>query len=601
MQMQFLHPILGLATLAGGVSLIVLMYLLKQKYKEKQIPSLFLWDKVFVQTKAMQPWQKLKKSLLLFLQLAAAALLALAISGPFVASDMQSQNYVLALDCSLSMQATDESPTRFAAAKKDIQRMVEQAAPTASFSLVILTDQPYLAVSDGEKSRLLRLLEEAQPTAGSVDWEKASQIMTAECEKLDAQAALYTDQYGNLEALSPIEEVYGMSAENSAVTMLSHRIQDDGLYVMTQVHHFGENNVEKQVTLYTDGVAFDTQTVQLTANADTSVVFQAVPQEAKTLEVRLSPEDVLPLDDARYEGLAVSDTQKVLLVGAGNVFLEKALALQPKVQVYTTQSAEAQELSGYGLYIFDGVMPDTLPTDGHILFLQPSQEQSLIQVGETRTFSDTVRGVDDTLLENTGGISFALQEGTPLSADWGQTFLRAEGQTLGLYGEYNGQKIAALGFDLHKSDFPLQAGFPILLYDLIEWYFPENAAGLSQAEAGQTVSFDLQPSTQQAVVQTAAGTEIAIAPPFPAQVLTDTKTAGLYLLRETDVVGAVRETPFGVNPKTLEESDLREQGEAGTQAQEVKTIRAGRSIAGLALLLLLVVLLIEWRVNCREV
>ena len=601
MQMQFLHPILGLATLAGGVSLIVLMYLLKQKYKEKQIPSLFLWDKVFVQTKAMQPWQKLKKSLLLFLQLAAAALLALAISGPFVASDMQSQNYVLALDCSLSMQATDESPTRFAAAKKDIQRMVEQAAPTASFSLVILTDQPYLAVSDGEKSRLLRLLEEAQPTAGSVDWEKASQIMTAECEKLDAQAALYTDQYGNLEALSPIEEVYGMSAENSAVTMLSHRIQDDGLYVMTQVHHFGENNVEKQVTLYTDGVAFDTQTVQLSANADTSVVFQAVPQEAKTLEVRLSPEDVLPLDDARYEGLAVSDTQKVLLVGTGNVFLEKALALQPKVQVYTTQSAEEQELSGYGLYIFDGVMPDTLPTDGHILFLQPSQEQSLIQVGETRTFSDTVRGVDDTLLENTGGISFALQEGTPLFADWGQTFLRAEGQTLGLYGEYNGQKIAALGFDLHKSDFPLQAGFPILLYDLIEWYFPENAAGLSQAEAGQTVSFDLQPSTQQAVVQTAAGTEIAIAPPFPAQVLTDTKTAGLYLLRETDASGAVRETPFGVNPKTLEESDLREQGEAGTQAQEVKTIRAGRSIAGLALLLFLVVLLIEWRVNCREV
>ena len=601
MQMQFLHPILGLATLAGGVSLIVLMYLLKQKYKEKQIPSLFLWDKVFVQTKAMQPWQKLKKSLLLFLQLAAAALLALAISGPFVASDMQSQNYVLALDCSLSMQATDESPTRFAAAKKDIQRMVEQAAPTASFSLVILTDQPYLAVSDGEKSRLLRLLDEAQPTAGSVDWEKASQIMTAECEKLDAQAALYTDQYGNLEALSPIEEVYGMSAENSAVTMLSHRIQDDGLYVMTQVHHFGENNVEKQVTLYTDGVAFDTQTVQLTANADTSVVFQAVPQEAKTLEVRLSPKDVLPLDDARYEGLAVSDTQKVLLVGAGNVFLEKALALQPKVQVYTTQSAEEQELSGYGLYIFDGVMPDTLPTDGHILFLQPSQEQSLIQVGETRTFSDTVRGVDDTLLENTGGISFALQEGTPLSADWGQTFLRAEGQTLGLYGEYNGQKIAALGFDLHKSDFPLQAGFPILSYDLIEWYLPENAAGLSQAEAGQTVSFDLQPSTQQAVVQTAAGTEIAIAPPFPAQVLTDTKTAGLYLLRETDATGAVRETPFGVNPKTLEESDLREQGEAGTQTQEVKTIRAGRSIAGLALLLLLVVLLIEWRVNCREV
>ena len=64
--MHFAQPLLGgLALLA--VPIILLMYLLKQKYKEKQVPSLYLWEKVLTQTKAQEPWQKLRKNLLMFL------------------------------------------------------------------------------------------------------------------------------------------------------------------------------------------------------------------------------------------------------------------------------------------------------------------------------------------------------------------------------------------------------------------------------------------------------------------------------------------------------------------------------------------------------
>lgn len=51
--MHFAQPLLGgLALLA--VPIILLMYLLKQKYKEKQVPSLYLWEKVLTQTKAQE-------------------------------------------------------------------------------------------------------------------------------------------------------------------------------------------------------------------------------------------------------------------------------------------------------------------------------------------------------------------------------------------------------------------------------------------------------------------------------------------------------------------------------------------------------------------
>ena len=156
--MHFAQPLLGgLALLA--VPIILLMYLLKQKYKEKQVPSLYLWEKVLTQTKAQEPWQKLRKNLLMFLQIAATVLLALALSGPYLMGKIQVRDYIIGLDCSLSMQATDVEKSRFDAAKADLMELLENTAPGSRFSLVMLTDTPTLAVSGGEKDVVLRMVE----------------------------------------------------------------------------------------------------------------------------------------------------------------------------------------------------------------------------------------------------------------------------------------------------------------------------------------------------------------------------------------------------------------------------------------------------------
>lgn len=597
--MQFAQPLLGLLALLA-VPAILLMYLLKQKYKEKQVPSLYLWEKVLTLTKAQEPWQKLRKNLLLFLQIAAALLLALALSGPYLMGKMQGRDYILALDCSLSMQATDVEKSRFAAAKEDLIDLVENAAPGAQFSLVMLTDTPTLAVSGGEKDVVLRMAENASPTAGGVNWEEAKSLLSAEQEALGGEIVVYTDGYGNLGTLAATEQVYAGEGENTAVTLLSHTAQEDGLYVMARLHHYGTSDQEKTVTLYADGAAFDTKTVTAAAGADTDVVFRGVPAETKTLEVRISPDDVLAADNSRFAGLAAAEQQKVLLVSQGNLFLEKALSLSDRVELYQTDSPQ-ENLSGYSLYVFDGGLPENMPTDGHWLLIDPPSGNGVVEVGTERNFTEDVHGVSGSGLENSGNISFALAKGTPFSASWGTAFLQAEGQNLGLYGETNGRKVAALGFDLHDSDFPLQTQFPILLYRLLEWYFPANGSGVSQVTAGEQVSLSLLPTTETAAVVTAAGKEVSIAPPFPPRTLTETAEPGLYTLRETDASNNVTETPFGVNAKTEGESDLSLRGEKAEQTKSTtKEIQGSRSILKWVLLLLLAVLLIEWRVNCRE-
>ena len=594
--MGLLQP-LGLLALLS-VPVIVLMYLWKQKYQQKQVPSLFLWEKVLTQTKSQQPWQKLKKNKLMLLQITAAVLLSFALAAPFVAGNMQVQDAVLALDCSLSMQTTDGKQSRFDLAKKDMMAWVEQSADHSSFSLVMLTDTPFVAVSGGQdKQTVLKLLEKAQPTAGGVDWESAKTLLAAEQDALGGDILLYTDDYGNLGTMQAVEQIYNQQEQNTAVTLLSHTLQADGGYVLARLHWYGTGEIQKTVTLFADGAVYDTKTVMLNAEQDADVVFEGVPEQTKMLEVRISPQDALPIDDVRYLGVGKAQTQKVLLVTKGNVFLEKALSLLEQVDFYKTEETQT---SGYGLYIFDGVMPEVLPTDGHLLFINPPKND-LFAVGAEQNFSQMVRGADGTGLENVKDISFALQKGTPLSANWGKALLQAEGKSLGLFGEANGRKIAALGFDLHNSDFPLQTTFPVMWYRLMEWYFPEQTAGVSQSAAGQAVSFALKPDTQKAVVEIAEGKEIAILPPIPARTLTETSQTGWYLLKETDAKGNTTTTPFGVNAQTVGESDLRVTKEAASQtAAKNKTIHAGKPITIWLLLLLLGVILTEWWVNCRE-
>lgn len=599
--MQFSHLIGGVLAMLA-VPLILLMYLWKQKYQQRQVPSLFLWEKVLLQTKSQQPWQKLRKNLLMFLQIAAAVLLAFALAGPYIVGKTQVRDYVLALDCSLSMQATDVVDSRFQAAVADMEALVQNAVPGASFSLVMLTDAPYLAASGtGEKETILRLLQQAKPTAGSVDWADAKSLLEAEQETLGGEVVLYTDGYGNLGNFSATEQVYCGNGENTAITLLSHTEQQDGRYVLSRLHHYGTAAAEKSVTLYVDGVAYDMQNIMVQPGMDSDVVFRGVPLDAKELEVRLSPEDALAADDARFAGIGLAQQRRVLLVSEGNLFLEKALSLLDGVALYRMEPTEAEALQGYDLYVFDGVLPQDLPTDGYLLLLNPPTGNAVVQTEETRAFTDPVRGVTGSGLENTEEVSFVLQKGHPLSAAWGSAFLQSEGETLGLYGQWQGRKTAVLGFDLHDSDFPLQTEFPIVWYRLLEWYFPEEAAGISQAMSGDAVTVALQPATQMAQVTMPDGKEIAIAPPFPAKTLTETTTTGIYVLTETDADGTISRTPFGVNAKTEPESDLSLYGEqTETETGETKTILAGRSIRVWILLLLLAFVLAEWRVNCRE-
>src|SRR4051794_13398457 len=98
--MHFANP-LNLLWLLPIPALIVVMYILKLRRKDVIVSSTFLWQQVIRDVQANAPFQKLRRNLLLLLQLIIAGLIIFALARPFWRSiAFGGRNIVLLVDTS---------------------------------------------------------------------------------------------------------------------------------------------------------------------------------------------------------------------------------------------------------------------------------------------------------------------------------------------------------------------------------------------------------------------------------------------------------------------------------------------------------------------
>ena len=596
--MGFFAP-LGLIGLLS-IPVLLLMYFLKQRYQPKEVSSLLLWEKANILAKAQEPWQKLRRNILLALQLAALVLLSLAMARPYFMGAGQVQDYVLALDCSLSMQAEDVEGSRFEAAKEKMEELARSTADGSRFTLVFLSEQPTVVLSAQEKGdTLYNAIEHAQVTAGGVDWITAESLLIHEKNSLGGEVVIFSDDIYEFTKLDALWQNENGGGENTALTLLSYTRESDGSFtVLVRAAQYGAA-AEKTVALFADGVLLDSQTVSLEENGMADCYFTA-PKESRALSAKIMEDDILLADNEIFSGGSVETDRKVLLVSDQNIFLETALSLLDGVEVYRINSTQEIPSGGYALQIYDGCLPEAMPQEGALLLINPPAGNRFVAVGEKQDFSDHVTVVADENFPDLASLHFDVSQANPITDTFGRAFLTCQGQTLGRYGEKNGRKMAVLSFDLHESDLPLQAGFPIFLYQLMQWYFPEMDGNYGQFYAEASIPLSLEADTAKATIYLPDGSSKQVAPPFPPNAFTDTAQTGIYTLQEENADGVVTQKTFAVNAKTENESDLRPTGTESTYTGgATKTVFVGKEWTAGLILLLLAVILVEWRVRCH--
>ncbi len=582
----------------AAVPVIIAMYLLKEKYREETVSSLFLWEKALAQSDAHRPWQKLRKNILMFLQILGAVLFAIALANPFLVNGKKIDNVILVLDQSLSMQAEENGISRFEQAKREMTTLVNQSAPETAFSLITLGKNPEIVLSAAqEKGVVLNALSSIEVTSGGVDLDGCLSLIEMREKESGGNVYIFTDttyEYGT-DRFQVVP--FGSGGENCALTLLSYH-GGDRETVMVKAANYGKEAAERTLTIFGDNAALDYRDITLQPGEAKDFYFEGNFSGVTYLKASLTPGDMLKADDEAFYSMKKGERKRILLVTEQNIFLDKILSLLDTVEVY--RQKEAMEAEGYALYIYDGVLPDKMPADGHILLLNPPAGNPFIETGETVEISTVQKDSASWLLQSAGGLDFAVAKAVKMIApSWADTILFSGETPLVLAGETGKQKVMAFGFDLHDSDLPLKKEFPILIYNMISWYFPGNVQGVAKINAEDKVEFDLLPQSERVQVMTPSGKTIDLAPPYPAASLSDTRETGIYTLVETNAEKEEVRTAFAVNAATEGESELRGVTEQSGQMKQGGGILTDLSLRNLFLGLLLVLLLTEWWVYQR--
>lgn len=282
--MPFATPLALLGLLFLPV--VVAMYLLKLRRDQAVVPSTLLWSRLVADVEANAPWQKLRRSLLLLLQLLLVAILALLAARPFLERPAGlARDIVLVIDTSASMGATDVVPDRLEAAKAAAIDALREL-PTGGKVSVIAADRSARIVVN-ESSDLGRVRDaiagiSVTPSRGDLGdaLELAGKLAarSGDAQILVAtDAALATRPTGAIGAPIKVLPV-GRDRANQAIVALAVRADPSGTKrsVFISVANLDLKLVPRRIEVWGDDRLLEVRDVKLEPQARADVVIDDI-------------------------------------------------------------------------------------------------------------------------------------------------------------------------------------------------------------------------------------------------------------------------------------------------------------------------------------
>lgn len=651
--MQFQNP-WGALAFALLIPLL-LLYLLRQRYKEQTVPSVLLWDAALTQWEAAHPWQRWRKNLLFFLQAAVICLLALALMRPIRPIAGLGRDKVLLIDASLSMQAKEEgNQSRLDRAKDAARALVEGMRPGEEISLMLAgQENRWLAHKNTDKDELLRLIDGIAPEYGGSRPEEALKLAEAlyaragaSGEAPDGSGAqaqtdqrqiaenapalhIFTDQNLGVTDGATLHNL-AKNAANAAVVQLNYA-WDQRLERLTALGIIQNNGPETALTaeLWGDGALLDVQELTLPENAAASVLFKGIDGGVRQLTLSLGESDALEADNHAHCALQRAVNSRVLLRSHRNIFLEKALLLRPNLELYKSSpqddAEENVDAEDFQLLILDGAgnatdaattvesadeagsrvergqaLKDTLPPNLWTFAPKSNGDWYTVAAAESATLRPADSPLARALFQHVDWESMRLAEAVSLKpTDPAADILLYMGDApLVIAREVEGRRELVFGFDLHQSNLPLEKDFPILVQNVVNWFLPSASGAESQLTVGQAASIPLSADARQYDITLPDGRTLT---DQTQRQFGDTTLPGFYSLRQYDGTGQLlQQDAFAVNAAAGSESELRTA--SAERREEAAAMDGGlRSQALLPLFILaaMAALLLEWWVYHR--
>lgn len=636
------------AVLLAAPPAIIALYFLRLKRTPLSVPSTYLWRKSIEDLHVNSLWQRLRQSLLLLLQLLLLLLLILALARPsWQGNQLASDRFILLIDASASMAASDVQPTRLDEAKRRALEMIDRMksgdkAMVISFSDRAKVEQPY---TDNRKElrrringirqtvRRTSLVEALRVASGLANPNRGAAGVSDErpAEALPAELFIFSDgKFADVKdiALGDLTPAYftigDPEAGNIGIVAFNvrpHESNKEQWQAFGRLQNHGGAPATVEVELYGQNELLDAVRVEIPAGESRAVAFDLSSFAAGALELRATTGDVLSLDDVAWATINPPRRARVLYVTpGGNEALDLALSTGRAVELaeinqqtpafletpdYARQTAEG----GYDLAIYDRCQPPEMPPANTLFIgrIPPGdawKQQATVDVPQ---IIDIDRAHPLMQLLDLGDVLIA--EGTPLEPPpGGAVLMHTSAGPMFAIAPRESYEDAVMGFELYGqqslgTNWPARLSFPLFVLNVIEYLGGQSQRStVDGGRPGGQVRLTPDTPLDRATIRTPSGNTVDVARRGNAFEFAGADELGVY---EVSAGGRVIDR-FAVNLFDSDESDIRPRldgltiGHAQVEAKPAQeTIR--REGWKFLVLAALVVLLFEWYIYNRRV
>ncbi|MCH7796974.1 MAG: VWA domain-containing protein [Planctomycetes bacterium] len=646
--MSFLTPWSALLGAAVAVPLLVLLYFLKLRRQTLRMASTILWRTATEDLQANVPFQRLRWSLLLLLQMLLVAVLLAALARPVVQTGRgAASRIILLIDRSASMNApagvgaTHRSRLDAArdAARETVDRLVRRSEP-AQLMVVAFAATPRL-YSGFESNRrlLLDAIDAIEPTDEQADLEAALDLAAAfavrdeTVDEAPPDIVLFSD--GDLGTGAQSDRGFllpagalrfvgigppeGTPVDNLGIAAFSARRdyrQPGRLLVFARLVNAGPATIDTAVTLRVDGRPV--QTTSLTVPGATA---QGPGEAAYTASQDIPSSAVLSLTCGRPDDLAADNTAALVIrppasprigvVHAGSApdrFLVGLLeAMEPQRLVVIPAGTGDGELElpwsagDLDLVIFDRVAPPVLPplptlTLGAVppgLRLHEPPATGAVRVLSWDRLHPVMRHV------SLDGLVYAGFGGYDLPEQWTALAFGPGGPVIASR-DGGPDRHVAVGFEMTRSNWPMDVSITVFLQNVLDHLLGAAGEAAISFRPGDAITARAGPDVTEMVIEGPLTATVEVTPGGLAT-LPPLRRVGLYRVR-----GA--RPPMdrvAVSMLSDQESDIRPRRSVRVNAIET-TAGAVGDAAPLELwpalvAIALALLLAEWVVYCMRI
>lgn len=497
--------------------LIVALYFLKLKRQPLEVPSTYLWSRTIEDLHVNSIWQRLRQSLLLFLQLLLIFLVILACLRPgWRGTKLIGNRFIFLIDTSASMSATDVKDSRLEEAKRQALKYIDQMTSGDAAMIISCSDAAKVEQTfTNRRQDLQQAVKGIQPTNRPTNFEEALRYAAGLANpthtRLEGEdqvdeskpATLYLLTDGNFDplpnfSLGNLEPVYlpiGSEAPRNVGIVAFSTERNAEKSDQTQAFARLENNTTEDVTvtlsLEVDDQLADATQLTIPAEGTVGADFTLEAVRDAVLTLRMEHDDDLELDDIAYAAINTPRKAEVLLVTPTNLALRRALSTSmandlanvtvagPEILQEKSYQQDA-DAGVYDLVIYDQCAPPRAPQANTLYLgaLPPDEKWSAgerkgpLFVVDTDRLHPLMQFLDLGKLRIFEGFAVQPPEGSTelIDSQIGPLFCIAPRQ--GFEDAVLGMTITTIkedGTTQPNTDWPIRRSFPVFVLNAVRY------------------------------------------------------------------------------------------------------------------------------------